>query len=204
MAAGRKCHNTTNHYLTTSATTEKDKNLCNIVGPAGPGNLYRLPPTPFFGTDKRQKIKVALQISVENKLCQNALSQTRIVEGRSVQGMRPWHPFVTESKTVHSHKKECKEFGHSGELFSKQPALRKCLKKSSLHRHSTGSSSVFGIANRLRKGRTWVRIPPGIFSPLKCPDGHTQPPVQCVPGFSHRGKTAGARRWQLTFIYRRG
>ena len=39
--------NTTNHYLITSEPTERQKNLCNTVGPssgpAGPGNLYRLP-----------------------------------------------------------------------------------------------------------------------------------------------------------------
>jgi hypothetical protein len=44
---------TTNHYIITSDTTEKDKNICNIVrppsGPPGPGNLYQLPfsPTPL-------------------------------------------------------------------------------------------------------------------------------------------------------------
>jgi hypothetical protein len=41
---------TTNHYLITSDTTEKDKSIRHIggprppSGPLGPGNLYRFPP----------------------------------------------------------------------------------------------------------------------------------------------------------------
>ena len=87
--------NTTNYYVIRSDTTVEDKNICNIFGPPGPSNLYRLPtPPPPSSTPIR-----ALQILIQNKLCQNPFCITWIVERRTVNGMSPWPPFPTESET---------------------------------------------------------------------------------------------------------
>jgi hypothetical protein len=55
MQAGRHlyCTRVLNHHPITSDTTEKDKNICKIVGPPSPDNLYWHPFPTLSSTDRQ-------------------------------------------------------------------------------------------------------------------------------------------------------
>jgi hypothetical protein len=63
--------NMTNHYIITSGTTEKDKNVCNIIGPTSgppaPCNFYRLP-LPLFRRHWSSQVTSSLE-NFTSKLC---------------------------------------------------------------------------------------------------------------------------------------
>jgi hypothetical protein len=64
-------------FLLSTSDTTQDKNICNILGPPGPVICTGFQPSsPFFDTDKSHKIKVTLQILMQDKLCQNQFCPT--------------------------------------------------------------------------------------------------------------------------------